>query len=809
MADRTVRVRLEAITDAYRREMDKAAGATQKLIEKAGGLEGIGQKMQSVGGSMTRNLTLPIAAAMGVAVKSASDLQQAIGGTAAVFGEAGDIIDKYAEKAARASGLSEREFREATTSIGGQLKRMTGDVNLAAEQSVKLTEVAADLAATYGGTTKEAVDALGSAFRGEADPAERFNLNLKIGAVNAKAVEMGLAATTSEVDENARAQATLALILEQSADAQGQFAREAGSAAGSMQIARAELENASAEIGTALLPMVSQLAGTVADLAQGFSELPPGVQNAVVAFAGILAVTGPLIGVTGKLVESYKALGRAGGPLAAAGIAIAAGAWAYSEATKAGREYDSMVDDLKTSLAPVATGQADLNTELENFLKLQAEGLGANQIDTLNTLDVTLDDIQQSIREGGDALDPLRQAFRDMGADLQGLDVGELDNTGEGRKVLRELGREFGFSGDALYDLINNIEDWDDAAQDSAKQTLDLAIANDDLTQAEVDAAVAANTAADGTINYAGALADVAPETKEAAEGTEGFKEEVEKAVTPTLDLAEGIRGVASALRAQMDPMFAAQDAILGITEAQLDVAEAEHKARQAQVELNDAIKEYGRNSPEAYEASLNLEAANRDLADAERDAAGAALDYDTALLELKAAMESGETSYDTSIATLQRWQDEGLLTEAQAQRMKDELGLAALAAASLDEQSIYVPIRLDTSQWLKDITAFYAQNPDVPVSLGLGGQPSLDTGGPIPGPKGAPVPILAHGGEFMLSANVVDAIKNGNPTSGLVMGGSTGGTNIDQRRSVGEQHIHFHGKDAPDPLAALAWAVA
>src|SRR5690606_31215355 len=120
----------------------------------------------------------------------------------------------------------ETEFRKATTSIGGQLKRMTGDVELAADRSIFLTQVAADLAATYGGTTADAVAALGAAFRGEADPAERFNLNLKIGEQNAKAVEMGLARTTKEVDDHARALALVELITEQSADAQGQFARE-------------------------------------------------------------------------------------------------------------------------------------------------------------------------------------------------------------------------------------------------------------------------------------------------------------------------------------------------------------------------------------------------------------------------------------------------------------------------------------------------------------------------------------------------------------------------------------------------------
>src|SRR5690606_28104999 len=208
---------------------------------------------------------------VGDSVRAFSDLEQAQGGTQAVFGESAKVIDEFAQRSAQAIGLSEAEFRTATTLIGGQLKRMTGDVQFAAEQSVELTRVAADLAATYGGTTAEAVQALGAAFRGEADPAERFNLNLKASGVNAKAVALGLAATEKEVDDNARAQALLALIMEQSADAQGQFARELDTVAGKAQVAAAEAENMKAKVGEALAPVkeLSFELGMVATQAAG------------------------------------------------------------------------------------------------------------------------------------------------------------------------------------------------------------------------------------------------------------------------------------------------------------------------------------------------------------------------------------------------------------------------------------------------------------------------------------------------------------------------------------------------------------
>lgn len=48
------------------------------------------------------------------------------------------------------------------------------------------------------------------------------------------------------------------------------------------------------------------------------------------------------------------------------------------------------------------------------------------------------------------------------------------------------------------------------------------------------------------------------------------------------------------------------------------------------------------------------------------------------------------------------------------------------------------------------------------------------ESGGPIPGAPGQPVPIMAHGGEFVLSADVVNAVKRGGTTKGL---GATGGS--------------------------------
>lgn len=249
---------------------DTASNVLKGVSKEASGLgKTLGTVGKIAGGFLAANVVAGAAQKLtgfiGDSIKAASALEQALGGTKAVFGEASAAVDAFAKTSAKSVGLSEAEFRDMSTLVGGQLKRMTGDINLAGKSSIKLTEIAADLAATYGGTTKDAMDAFAAALRGEADPAERFNLNLKVSAVNAKAVEMGLARTTTEVDDNARAQALLALITEQSADAQGQFARESNTASVMAQKEQANYENLQATLGTKLLPI--QVAVTKAKIA--------------------------------------------------------------------------------------------------------------------------------------------------------------------------------------------------------------------------------------------------------------------------------------------------------------------------------------------------------------------------------------------------------------------------------------------------------------------------------------------------------------------------------------------------------------
>jgi hypothetical protein len=306
------------------------------------------------------------AAAFGAGLKrsidAASRLEQAMGATSAVFGTASSSIEKFARTSASSFGISESAARELTSQIGALLKNMGLTTEEAAATSVELAKLGADLAATFGGSPEEAVLALGAALRGETDPIERYGISLRESGLQLKALEMGLVDSKGPLDANTRAQAALALITEQSAAAQGQFARESQTAAGQTAIARAEAENAAASLGQSFLPIYTRVVQVVGALARVFGSLPGPVQAAAVALVGITVLAGPIRGVAtliGDLAGQLRNLSAQSRntALAVGAIGVVALA-AYALEAKNARDRTNELDNALRSLSEGTDAEA-------------------------------------------------------------------------------------------------------------------------------------------------------------------------------------------------------------------------------------------------------------------------------------------------------------------------------------------------------------------------------------------------------------------------------------------------------------------
>jgi hypothetical protein len=241
------------------------------------------------------SLAAPAAIAVGAiavfgkaAVDAASRTEQAIGAVDSVFGKNAGVVKAWADKSANSVGLAKSEYLELASVLGAQLKNMGIPLDQIAGKTDTLVRLGADLAATYGGTTKEAVEALGSALRGETDPIERYGVSVKAADIAAQQAADGTAKLTGEAGKQAKTMALLALVNKQTADAQGQFNREQDTAAVQAQIAAANFEDMKAALGTALLPAITAVMSKLAALAALLTKHKTATLIAVAAI-GIMA----------------------------------------------------------------------------------------------------------------------------------------------------------------------------------------------------------------------------------------------------------------------------------------------------------------------------------------------------------------------------------------------------------------------------------------------------------------------------------------------------------------------------------------
>ena len=295
-ADKTVKVTLVAVTTPYAKGMTEAAQQTKTLgknIDEAGvkarglngGLSSAAKGIAALGAAAAGTA---VVAFLGDAVKAAGDLQQSVGGVETVFGAASDKIKAFGKDSAENVGLSTNSFNELITVTGALLKNK--GLTDFADQSLKLVQIGADLSAQFGGTAKDAVEALNAAMRGESDPIERYGISLNETAVNAELAAKGVQKVNGNFTEQQKTMARLTILQRQASDATGKFASEADTLQGQQQRLNAEWENAKAELGQGLLPALTKTiegirggVDVVVAASHAWAELPGPVKEAAAA----------------------------------------------------------------------------------------------------------------------------------------------------------------------------------------------------------------------------------------------------------------------------------------------------------------------------------------------------------------------------------------------------------------------------------------------------------------------------------------------------------------------------------------------
>jgi hypothetical protein len=343
---RTLKLNLLADVDKFGKGLDKAGRDAQ----------GFGGKVKKYGKIAAGALAAVGVAAAGMAakfgldaVKAASDLSEELSKAQVIFGETAKDIEKFGEQAAQSLGLSKKEAVTAASTFAtfGKAAGLTGqDLG---KFSKSATTLAADLGSFYNTRAEDAINAIGSALRGESEPIRKYGVLLNQVTIEAKAVEMGLYDGEGALSAQAKTLATYQVILDQTKDAQGDFARTSDGLAGQQKILTSELENLKAEMGKGLLPMMTNVITEANKVARAFSgKDADGLSERARELSGNLGDSG-----AGSLGRSLKILADAFGTL-------------FKAFTEDGNETTDGMQELAEALNNVATGINAIATAYRN-----------------------------------------------------------------------------------------------------------------------------------------------------------------------------------------------------------------------------------------------------------------------------------------------------------------------------------------------------------------------------------------------------------------------------------------------------------
>ena len=285
--------------------------ARNELRRAAREMESAGRQISDVGKTLTLGISLPLAAFGAATVKAASDAQEMGSAFRYVFGAAAQDVEAWAKKTGDALGRSTFVLQQQALTFQQLFKQAAPTNQAAAEMSKRFTLLAQDLASFFNVTEDDALQKLRAGLVGEAEPLRAFGVFLTAAAVEAKAFQLGLAATSDELTEQDKIMARAALITEATKDAQGDAARTADSFANRAKALKAALNELQVSLGSALLPAMTKAAEAASAALNAFNQLSPGAQQTALAMAGVALAIGPANIAIGGMVTAAGAATKA------------------------------------------------------------------------------------------------------------------------------------------------------------------------------------------------------------------------------------------------------------------------------------------------------------------------------------------------------------------------------------------------------------------------------------------------------------------------------------------------------------------
>lgn len=271
------------------------------------GLDEAARRLSTAGNALMAGLTVPLAAAGVASVNFSSDMQEAINKVEVAFGGAADSVKEWSSTTLNSIGLAQGTALDMAALFGDMATSMGYSQDAAAQMSMALVNLAADLASFKNIGIDQASTALKSIFTGETESLKELGVVMTQANLEAYALAEGYTTAYTAMDQAQQVAVRYQYVLANTQNAQGDFARTSDSTANQLRIFRESLKEAAATAGDELLPIITPIIGKLNELIQTFGDLDEGTQKAVVQTGLFLAALGPMLKVTGGITTAVKA----------------------------------------------------------------------------------------------------------------------------------------------------------------------------------------------------------------------------------------------------------------------------------------------------------------------------------------------------------------------------------------------------------------------------------------------------------------------------------------------------------------------
>lgn len=243
------------------------------------------------------------------AIETASDLQEVQNVVDTAFGDMSDRMESFADTAIEQFGISELAAKRTSSVFMAMSTSMGIAKEAASDMALELTGLSADMASFYDVEQSVVSTALKSVFTGETETLKHFGIVMTEANLQAFALSQGITKSVSKMSQAEKVQLRYAYIMEQTALAQGDFAKTSNSWANQTRMLSERWKEFSSTLGGVMMQVASPAVQT---LNRALSSLISYAQTAADALADLFgwemnsSFGGALVDATALAAENYE-----------------------------------------------------------------------------------------------------------------------------------------------------------------------------------------------------------------------------------------------------------------------------------------------------------------------------------------------------------------------------------------------------------------------------------------------------------------------------------------------------------------------